>query len=116
MWVLRVTIVVFLIIPGSIPALIVTILTYIVSLFDPNMILKGLILEYYNEYVQIIPPWIRFIISISLITLVLYIYIKIELRRIGNSAIFEALKIRLTKIYEKYLRFPRIEFEELSYD
>lgn len=116
MWVLRVTIVVFLIIPGSIPALIVTILTYVVSLFDPNMILKGLILEYYNEYVQIIPPWIRFIISISLITLVLYIYIKIELRRIGNSAIFEALKKRLTKIYEKYLRFPRIEFEELSYD
>ena len=116
MWILRVAIVVFLLIPGSIPALIVTALTYVMSLIDPNLILQSQLMDYYNEYFLALPLWLRYMMTITLIAIILYIYIKIELRRNGNSRIYEAVKIKLSKIYENYLKFPRLKFEEISYE
>lgn len=116
MWILRVAIVVFLLIPGSIPVLIVTALTYVMSLIDPNLILQSQLMDYYNEYFLVLPLWLRYMMTITLIAIFLYVYIKIELRRIGNSRLYEAVKIKLSKIYENYLKFPRLEFEEISYE
>lgn len=116
MWILRVAIVVFLLIPGSIPVLIVTALTYVMSIIDPNLILQSQLMDYYNEYFLVLPLWLRYMMTITLIAIFLYVYIKIELRRIGNSRLYEAVKIKLSKIYENYLKFPRLEFEEISYE
>lgn len=116
MWILRVAIVVFLLIPGSIPVLIVTALTYVMSLIDPNLILQSQLMDYHSKYFLVLPLWLRYMMTITLIAIFLYVYIKIELRRIGNSRLYEAVKIKLSKIYENYLKFPRLEFEEISYE
>lgn len=116
MWVLRVAIVVFLLIPGSIPALILTALTYIMTLFDPNMVLRGQLMDLYSDYFLVLPLWLRSTLTITLVTLFLYIYVKIELRKIGNSKLFETVKLKLSRIYEKYLKFPKLEFEEFNYN
>ena len=116
MWIFRVAIVVFILIPGSIPALIVTALTYAISIFDPNMKIQSELIYLYNKYIQGLPLWFQYLTATALITLFLYIYIKIELRRSKSSFFIEAVKKRLVRVYEKYLKFPRFEFEQLNFE
>lgn len=106
LWFLRVAIIIFVLIPGTIPALIVASLSYIISLLDPNRIVHTFLGEIYRNHFLVLPLWTQQIIFVCTALILLTGFIIREINRLEDPNILKSFRIKFERIYERYLKFP----------
>lgn len=107
-WFVRMAVVVFVLIPGSIPAAIVGLVDLLLSYIDPNGVISGFLVSAYNSTLGALPTPFEYLVYLVTIAAVLSLIISQIRKKAGGRSLFSFASLKLSEVYVKYIKFPRL--------